>query len=512
MKINSRILTVSSLIYLYLPTVLFLLGWTNKVIAIGVSIAIIFCTVRMLRNVWNSASQREDVKISVPVLVFLVLFFCWVGYYAGWGRWVQQAGDWHKHNAVLHDLVNKRWPVMYRNGREHAMLSYYIGYYLVPALIGKIRHSFRAAEIAMYAWGASGLVLVYLNLIQYLKARTNGMQVLSAVMIPFFGIPLWLSELVLKRVSEYNTLGQSQWFYFGDTIKLQYSSNYTLLRWVVPQVIGCWLILLLFLQYRQNIENYLYLMLPAMLWGTFSFLGIVPMAGAYAIEWGIRSKSLKAFAAKVFSVDNILMLFTQGAVLFLYYYGNVFSEKPHSVGLSRLPYGPDTWILYVVFVAVNVGIYAIILWRDHKTDLIYYAVVATLCILPAFNMGLYNDLMMRTSIPGLFILMIYVLEFAGKYFPQSCEQREEAGRGSGTVTNLFEMMILFLVLVGMYYPFHELSEIAAADVHGKLGREGKWESMEKFADREREEALDLKYNYYAYDIEDNLFYRYIADR
>ncbi len=82
-------------------------------------------------------------------------------------------------------------------------------------------------------------------------------------MIPFFSIPLWISEVVLKLVSSFNTVGNSQWFYSNDGILIQYSNNYTLLRWVFVQVIPIWLIVIVFLIHRDNIRYFALLLLPA---------------------------------------------------------------------------------------------------------------------------------------------------------------------------------------------------------------------------------------------------------
>ncbi len=512
MKISSKVLSVTSICYIYLPVALFLFGWTNRITSAVASATILFCMIRLIKNIRKENAQEDTFRVHAVVFIFAVLLFLWVGYYAGWGRWTAQTSDWKKHNAVLSDLVNKRWPVMYRNGKEHSMLSYYIGYYLVPAFAGKLAHSFRTAEKMMYLWGVAGLILVYLNLLCRIRSEKTSIQILSAVMIPFFGLPLWLSELVLKRLTGINRLGQTQWFYSEGGIKLQYSNNYTLLAWVVPQVIVCWLIFLLFLRHKENIESYLFIILPAMLFGTFSFLGMVPIAIAYAVEWGVKKKQLSALAKKVFSPDNIAMLFTLGAVFLLYFYGNVLSEKPDGMGFHIMEYGPGQFILYIVFTAVNIWLYMILLWKDHKTDMIYYAVFVSLSLLPLFSMGTYNDLMMRSSIPGLFAVLVYVLEFADKYGGQNMAEPAAASSIRAAFAGISQTAILLLVLVGMYYSFYELSFVVSDEDYHALGNDIQWDTMEHFANRGLKIREELRYNYFAYDIDDNVFYRYLADK
>lgn len=44
------------------------------------------------------------------------------------------------------------------------MLSYYIGYYLLPAVVGKITGSFRAAELMEFILSMAGLWMVWVLL------------------------------------------------------------------------------------------------------------------------------------------------------------------------------------------------------------------------------------------------------------------------------------------------------------------------------------------------------------
>ena len=61
----------------------------------------------------------------------------------------------------------------------------------------------------------------------------------------------------------------------------------------------------------------------------------------------------------------------------------------------------------------------------------------------------------------------------------------------------------------MHYPYKELLAVVAEDT-AEPGRKPKWKSMKRFANRELNAKNDVKYNYYAYDIDDNFFYKYIA--
>ena len=503
MRIEQKWLTALSLLYIYIPVFLFLLGWTRLFFALLTITVCFFCFFRF----WKQNTDIWD-RFSVDwvIMIFAVLLFVWIGYYAGYGRFVDQAGDWQKHNAVLGDLVQRGWPVLYNNAGEKSMLTYYIGQYIVPATVGKVLHSVRNAEIMLYFWNIAGLILVFLNICVFTKSESFLKQLAYALMLPFFSIPLWASELLLKRLFNINRLGEGQWFFHSDGILIQYSSNYTLLRWVFPQVIPIWLIILVFLQNKDKIRNYVFMLLPSVFFGTLTFIGLFPLAIATAFEHLNKSKRIKEWYKEAFSPENIIMVLSLGTILFFYFFGNVFANKPTELEFSILPYTSDTIVVYRCFIIVNILPYALILFRQHKKDWIYYTCIITLVLLPLFRMGLNNDLTMRASIPALFILMIYIIQNLFARIEDHRLQNSALSKVSVLVT------IIFLA-VGMYYPFAELSKSVQNEDNFSLGSGNEWESLEQYANRSLEDIRDdVKYNYYSYDIEENLFCKYLMKR
>lgn len=488
------------MIYIYLPILIFCSGWLNIFFALISLGACFFCFYRVVKE---KAVSQKAFSVDLVVLIFAILLFAWIGYYAGYGRFVEQAGDWKKHNAILYDLVNRNWPVLYTNGKEHSMLTYYIGQYMVAALVGKVTHSTRIAEIVLYIWNMIGLVLVLFNLLYFTKAKTFFEQMLYVLMIPFFSIPLWISEVVLKIVSSFNTIGNSQWFYFGDGILIQYSNNYTLLRWVFVQVIPIWLIVIVFLIHRDKIRCFALLLLPAIFFGTLTFLGIIPLAAGILIEELYKQKKLMPLLEQIFSLENVFIGLSVGSVFFFYFLGNVTGEKPSDIGFALMPYTSSTFIVYLTFIGINIIPYAVILYKKYSKDSIFYVTIISLVILPLFKMGQWNDLTMRASIPGLFILMIYVLHNLIdiiKNFDNKLNKK---------VALIFTAVFL---MVGMYYPLMELSESVQTEDFGTLGDIG-WSTLEDFANRSQDDiAEDLKYNYYSYDIDKNIFCRYFMKK
>lgn len=513
-NISRKFLLVISLIYVYLPISIFLLGWTKPYIAIICLSVLYICAVRCHRQaikdrVLANNETDENLRISLGTLELALFFFICIGYYAGYGRFTDQAGDWAKHNAVLADLVNKPWPVYYENGGEHSMLTYYIAQYILPGMIGKAFHSFRCAEIALYVWNVAGILLVFLHLISFIKAKRIISQLACAAAIPFFAIPIWFSRLALKyftgKVRGYShDVNAINWYYASDNygsdgISLQYFDNFYHLRWTFPQVITIWLLVMLLLEYRDYIKYYVIILLPGLLYSSLSFLGLLPLALGAAIERLVKDRG-RNFIHQIFSFENIGATLTVGLVFLLYFYGNVTGEKPPKVNFRWLAYTQSTIAGYITFV-MSIVIYAMVLFKDHRKDSIYYAAFASLLLLPFCRMGLWNDLLTRASIPALFVLMVYVLLFLKQQFDSSKADFLNSGKVA---------VCLVFLSVGAYYPFHEFSACVDSEDYHRLGRVTPWPSLEVYANRKLKESDDVKYNYYSYDLDSNIFYKYIA--
>ena len=458
-----------------------------------------FCLYRFFKYRFGAINDN-GISIDIRTAAIVLVFFLVIGMYCGWGRFTDQSGDWTKHNAVLYDLVNRGWPVYYHNGNERSMLSYYIAQYIVPAAIGKVFGSCRAAEISLYLWNTIGLVLVYLHLIVYLNIKDSYIQIISALLLIFFSMPLWAEQILVKLLSDVPIQFSSHWLISNDNLRLQYSSNFVMLRWVFPQCIPIWMMILMFLDNREHIEYYLLILLPGMLFATLSFIGVIPIGIAAATEYLLTKKDLKDTLKHVFSVENICMLMGVGAILALYLYGNVLSEKPAGVGFHIYNYIniDNGWIYYLTFISGPL-VYALILFSENRKNLVYYAAVLTLCILPFFSMGIWNDFVMRSSIPALFILFVYTIKFISQHFYKAEKLYAKA-------------LLTAVLMIGFYYPTQELFKAVEADSFA-LGKETDPKSLKSYADRGREDVgNDLIYNYYAYDIEDNVFYKYVARR
>lgn len=497
-SLNKKVLTTLSLAYIYVPIFLFLFGWTHIWIAIVCAVALMYCLIKFFMECKTDIGTHS-VKISIFVLLPCLLFLLFVGYFAGWGIWSNVSWDWLKHSAILRDLTTKSWPVYYQNDTERSMLTYYIAQYLLPSAIGKITDSFKIAEIVNYIWVEIGLILVWLNLVRIYKIRNFLKQYLSAAILIFFSGPLWLAQFLHRLIYQVDNIGDLYAFFVPDLVGLEYSSNYVLIRWVFPQAIVIWLTLLLFIEHKEKIHHYAVLVLPNMLFGTLSFAGMMPLVLGCALFQLFYNKDVCSWVKKIFSISNLLTLFTLGTVLAFYFYGNVFSKKPDGIGFQTQRYGQH-WGAYLIFVVVMVWLYSLCIWYDNVRNELFYLALVTLTILPLFKMGLFNDLVMRCSIPSLFVLMCLTTKFLNNYM--RCSLFKD--RSISMFVKILPFVVCVLLLAGSYYPCKLIKQSTYP------GNNAAWETMEVFANRKLANSADVTFNYYSYDIDSNLFHKFFA--
>ena len=173
----------------------------------------------------------------------------------------------------------------------------------------------------------------------------------------------------------------------------------------------------------------------------------------------IKNKKLKEFFKDVFSLQNMLVLFSVLPIYFLFYIGNEATANGTSGGglylvealLSR------AYILKLfVFWLWEIGIYSIFLWKKHKKNPLYYTVFISLCLIPVFRIGYGIDFSMRASIPGIVIVSVWTIQI----LLREISKKKKTPRWIG----LAIVLIISLVTPGFEY-FRAFREIV---ITGKI--------------------------------------------
>lgn len=148
---SRRVLYTVSMLYLWLPLAIFLVGWTYWWIAVLPLLLGLWVSVAPFRHVGGSvnfASAWKEILIA-----FLVLF--WTANAGIGGLMWQDPVDHIFRNAVFNDLVSNPWPVI--TGGQ--MLNYYFGFWLPAAVAAKLFNSIELGNICQLLYAASGIWL-----------------------------------------------------------------------------------------------------------------------------------------------------------------------------------------------------------------------------------------------------------------------------------------------------------------------------------------------------------------
>lgn len=167
-----------AIIYLMLPVAIWLVGWHHWWFGVPAAALLAFALWRSIGPIrfefGGKAFSRTCRKALRPTTLFLLFAaFAWVIATAAGGVFDLQNGDWVKHRAVFLDLTRGSWPVSYPfwlsdlaaffpsgEDPEPFYLRYYLGYYIVPGLLGNwFGEAALNWAVPLYTWMGVALML-----------------------------------------------------------------------------------------------------------------------------------------------------------------------------------------------------------------------------------------------------------------------------------------------------------------------------------------------------------------
>ena len=401
MKISS--LYKFTYIYLAIPLLLFLLNWLDY------GWALIFCSMFGLAFYKSYKSIRGDDNSiilndnSLVLLVCVAVIWCFL---AGIGYFYHQPFDYHFRNAVFRDLINYEWPVFY--DKANTPMVYYMGYWLFPALFGKLalllglsKHSaFMFANIILFMYAVFGVCLVLVHLLKAVNVKTEK-QIWFAILIFMFfsGLDVIGSEIIkYKQPLDFHI---EWWARF-----IQYSSVTTMLFWIFNQFIPTALIF--FLVYNErNVKNFGFLIAISLFMAPYPTAGIGAFMLMYWINLLVHSSDKKEFILnETLSVQNFIGVFWLLSLEVMFFITN-------SEGMSGYyPLFEHTTLgIFILFVVLEFLLYCLIIGKKFYKDVFFVTMVGMLLFIPFLRVDEQNNFCMRSSIPAILLMSVYCIRF-----------------------------------------------------------------------------------------------------
>ena len=407
-NMHQKILKSFSYLYLFLPILIFFVGWIKPLISIPLCLVICFCIFRMIKkqnDIWMPAFNKEIFFQLLPIIVILIL---WV-YFSGIGGFVFQNKDHWWRNETFNLLVQEDWPVIVKMNMKGTMqpraLIYYIGFWLPSAVVGKL-FGLNAGYAFQALWAVLGLFIIY----YLISERLGSFSIKSLLCLIFFsGLDIIGCFLLQINLSDFEHFLHIEWW-----SGFEFSSNTTQLFWVFNQSIYAWLLTLLILRQKDN-RHLIFFWSCGLRECTLPFVGMLPflvykiLDNTFHSDITISTSKCKFSLLKfnhLFSIENILGGGCIGIVSFLYEIGNI-SANNHS---SEVTWTKGYLMLYILFLLLEVGLYAFVIYQYQKENLLYWISLITLAICPILHVGSGQDFCLKASIPALFVLMLLLMD------------------------------------------------------------------------------------------------------
>lgn len=414
--------------------------------------------------------KKSDLDIKLDKYIIYVFFVSAIFVFlSGIGGFWAQSKDYPWRNAIFRDLILRDWPVYYP--KSNGYLVYYFGYWLVPALFGKLAYkmgatelwAFRIGNCALYIWSVILVSILFILLTNALKADTKKKQILIPVLFIFFS--------GMDILGSIEPLGANMYHLEWWADNWQYSSFTTCLFWVFNQSIIPWICMALLIQ-QKNVRNYVFIGMICLFCGPLPFVGLFIYCITYGIIYGIRSikcKKLKSFIKDIFSPQNIIASLVVFPIIAIFLLSNdaisgtgslrlndnafVLSDSGEVISevaeinstdgvesAAEMPSLFDSDIgKYFLFVLFEFGIYALLIARKYYKNPLYWVTIGSLLIFPFFKMGSQADFPMRASIPALFMLFVMIVRFL-------FEEKDCLKQKGSTNRMLYIILIVCLVL------------------------------------------------------------------
>lgn len=445
-----RIARYAAYLYIGVPIVIFLLGWMRWYIGVPLALIVAVSFFLCFRDEAR-APIVGDRTVPLSALGAMLLLACaWV-YLSGIGGYVYQNFDHLYRNEIFKILVEYPWPptktLATGSGYQTVLISYYIGFWLPAALVGKVL-GLKAGFAFQYVWAVTGLLTLFVLLSKRVR-KWNAATVLAFIF--FSGLDIVGCLLVGEDIFAMNIQEHIEWW-----SGYQFSSHMTDLFWVFNQAIYGWLLTMLILDEADNKRLVLFWSC-GLLECTFPFVGMLPFLGYKIlsnIQWkGVRIKDFLKWTNKLFSFENVLGGGVIGIVSFLYLFGNQSSGASY-IGLLRTR--PTDIFMYLLFIFMEAGVFSIAIFRYEKKNPLYWISLLALAACPLIRIGGSADFCMRASIPPLLVLFLLVT----KSLYRSWTENRRLFYG-----------LLAIILIGAVTPLHELVRTTAqtASIHRSNG-------------------------------------------
>ncbi len=419
-----NLLQTTSLLYISIPTIIFLIGWLKPIYSIPLVLLIILGLYFSIKSAWNFSfiSPSESIHKEKPKLINNPLFFHLFALilvvisvlYSGVGGFAIQDADYMKHNGFFLDLTKYSWPLAYENtGVDDAprILNTYLAYYLPSALLGKL-FGFSFAYFFSFIWVCLGLYLTLIWVSQFVSKKS----IFYLLIFMFFGELAYFGWLkYFPNISMYGkNINYANWMFFysmkSEFLKGVFwilGSNHTFLSNGPHHMFPSWICILMVFHdavIRKNINRigFIFSFVPFV--SAFMAIGLAP----FVLLAAIQNKFKNTFTFQNIIIAPLLIII---AGLFLTS-NNVQFERGWIWNFVNIR---DAIKYLFIFFLLGFGLYFLIMPKKktnfHDGAMLpwLYSAVGCIVFFSFYRIGLYMDFPLKAYNPSWIIFQVCVI-------------------------------------------------------------------------------------------------------
>lgn len=412
--LNVKKIQILSYALLFLPFLLFSVGWLKPLLALLTVALVLLLFCRLIKS---ELADEEFVTVSKREFITIIVVALLITWLGGIGGYFPQSEDQYMRNAIYRDLILEKWPVFYE--QTNRALVYYFGFWLLPASVCKL---FLPVTTEYGIWlMARGVLFLFtffyitVILLMLIAMLSRASEKKHGIFLICVLVLIWGNLAIVGTL--FSKILNSSTFYDSIAIPFRYPlliehwankfavSNGNLIQVmnVFNQALPAWLGTILFLYNKEKVKVWGAISLPLILCAPFPMCGIAAMM---FMEWILLLKTRKIRLAEIFSVENILSIIFI-AIIIPFYAGTVSSKISITGFWIPINNTVQEFAIILLFSLLTFEVYGIFV-TERKT--MFFWMVEFLNFIFCFIMfGASNDFKLRATIPFSIYFMVCVI-------------------------------------------------------------------------------------------------------
>lgn len=391
-----RNLKISTLVYLLIPTFIFLLTWVTPTWGVASCLIISYVSWKCIQAIYRSESRIINPLFSRFSFVICIALALILNVLVGIGEFRTQTLDFMSNNLKIRDLATKPSPLYYPAFKVY--MCYYLGYYLPIASLGKLIGLAYCRYIALL-WSTTGTSLLFIWLSTFIS-KSRIVAILTLLFFSnawcFYKISYWLDFQPYIH-PPFHLILHKYWlmrppFWDGFAWAPQH---------ILPACLGVCFVLEANFSKKGKLNELLLMLLATLYWSPLSSIGLFPFVLYFFLqEWKNAFSPHSLFT----SLSTIL-----GFVpLLLYFVSTQGVNNGNTLFIWEA--GVSTWFWpYLFYISFNVLLWYFLLSRfQHPFQHLLVISSILLTLLPLYQIGEANDLNVRSAVPALMIFIIII--------------------------------------------------------------------------------------------------------